>query len=104
MNATNNGSGIFRGVEMPDHYHEPVPESVMLEDDHIGEHSICQTLRNIYRLTDNPKAESYHIKLQTRTAMAMVKAMNRQLKRYSRMKRRGELVEVEVPQDELGDE
>ena len=88
---------------MPDHYHEPVPESVMLEEDHIGEHSICQTLRNIYALTDNVKAESYHIKLQTRTAMAMVKAMNSQLKKYSRMKRRGELVEVPI-QSELGSE
>jgi hypothetical protein len=78
---------------MAEHYHEPVPESVMLEVDHLGEHSICQTLRNIYALSENVQANKMHIKLQARIAMAMVKAMNRQLKHYSRMKRRGELVE-----------
>lgn len=62
--------------------HEPVSEEVMLDDEHIGEHSICQTLRNIYKLADNRKANIGHIKLQCRVAMSMAKSMNRQLKRY----------------------
>lgn len=42
-----------------------------------GHHSICQTLRDIYHLTDDSD-----IRLQARVAMAMTKAMHEKLKRY----------------------
>ena len=65
--------------------HQPVSEEIMTDSTHIGEHSICQTLRNIYALTDNLKANKGHIKLQTRIAMSMAKSMNRRLKRYKKL-------------------
>jgi hypothetical protein len=42
-----------------------------------GHHSICQTLRDIYHLTDNPD-----VRLKCRLAVAMAKAMNEKLKWY----------------------
>ena len=65
--------------------HEPIDESEMLNQKHIGEHSICQTLRNIYFLADNLKADKEHLKWQARLAMSMAKSMNRKLKQYKKM-------------------
>lgn len=65
--------------------HEPVSEEKMMDGNHIGEHSICQTLRNIFALSDNLKANRDHIKLQVRIAMSMAKSMNRKLKEYKRL-------------------
>jgi len=42
-----------------------------------GHHSICQTIRDIYHLTDNEE-----LKLKCRLAMAMTKAMHERLKWY----------------------
>jgi len=74
--------------------HEPVSEEVMSDQEHIGEHSICQTLRNIYALAGNLKAERAHIKLQARIAMSMAKSMNRKLKEYSRKEKRNAIQET----------
>jgi len=54
----------------------------MIDNRHLGEHSICQTLRNIYALADNRKANIEHLKLQVRIAMSMAKSMAKRLKRY----------------------
>lgn len=56
---------------------EPVPKEEMNKHRYDGHHSVCQTIREIYRLTDNEE-----IKLKCRLAMAMTKAMHEQLKRY----------------------
>ena len=42
-----------------------------------GHHSICQTLRDIYALTDNEE-----IKMKCRVGVAMAKAMQEKLKWY----------------------
>jgi hypothetical protein len=46
-----------------------------------GHHTICQTLRDIYALTDNEE-----IKLKTRIAMSMAKSMHNKLKQYKKEK------------------
>ena len=62
---------------MPYKHREPVPEAMMHLADYAGHHSICQTLRDIYHLTDNPD-----VRIKARLAMAMAKAMNEKLKYY----------------------
>jgi hypothetical protein len=55
----------------------PVSEEVMENTRYEGHHSICQTLRDIYKLTDNED-----IKLKCRIATAMAKSMHLKLKYY----------------------
>jgi hypothetical protein len=55
----------------------PVHETEMLRTRYLGHHTICQTLRDIYHLTDNPE-----IKLKLRLASAMSKHMQAKLKWY----------------------
>lgn len=62
---------------MPYPHREPVSEREMDRTRYDGHHSICQTLRDIYHLTDNPDA-----KLKCRLAMAMAKAMTRKMQAY----------------------
>jgi hypothetical protein len=56
-------------------------EPALLEDmdkkRYAGHHSICQTLRDIYHMTDNDD-----VKLKCRLAVSMAKAMHEQLKKY----------------------
>lgn len=59
---------------------DPVSLSEMDRSRYDGHHSICQFLRDIFHLTDNEE-----IKMKTRVAMAMAKAMNNQLKKYKKM-------------------
>lgn len=61
---------------MPMRRHEPVPEKLMING-HDGHHTICQTLRDIYSLTDNKE-----IKLKCRIGMSMAKSMHNRLKFY----------------------
>lgn len=56
---------------------EPVPESKMLKTKYEGHHTICQTLRDIYHLTENEE-----IRYKCRVAVAMAKAMQDKLKEY----------------------
>jgi len=56
---------------------EPVSEKVMLNERYKGHHTICETLREIYIVTDNDD-----IKLKLRLAMSMAKAMQSRLKKY----------------------
>lgn len=65
---------------MPYKRREPVPEKEMDKERYEGHHTICQTLRDIYHLTDNED-----IKLKCRLAMAMGKAMHEKLKYYKTM-------------------
>jgi len=62
---------------MPYPRREPVPESEMDRTRYEGHHSVCQTLRDIYHMTENPD-----IRLKLRLAMAMTKAMNEKLQYY----------------------
>lgn len=62
---------------MPYKHHEPVDISEMDRTRYDGHHSICQTLRDIYHLTD-----SEDVKLKTRVAMSMAKSMHTKLKKY----------------------
>ena len=58
------------------HKHEPVSERMMLRQ--WRECSICQLLRKIYHLTDDPE-----IKLELRVAVAMAKSMDKKLRSYN---------------------
>lgn len=59
---------------------EPIDISEMDKKRWEGHHSICQTLRDIYHMTDNED-----LRLKCRVAMAMTKAMNKKLKSYKAM-------------------
>ncbi len=56
---------------------EPAPLWEMDRERWEGHHSICQTIRDIYHLTDNEE-----LRLKCRVAMAMTKAMHEKLKWY----------------------
>ncbi len=62
---------------MPYKRRAPVSESEMDITRWEGHHSVCQTIRDIYHLTDNSEA-----KMKCRLAMAMTKAMHERLKAY----------------------
>lgn len=56
---------------------EPISIEKMLKTCYHGHNSICQTLRDIFIMTD-----SEEIKIKCRTAMAMAKKMHNKLKEY----------------------
>lgn len=73
---------------MPYKRRQPVDEKEMEKEElstewemdrtrYLGHHTICQTLRDIYHMTDNEE-----LKLKCRLAMSMAKAMNEKLKWY----------------------
>jgi len=62
---------------MPYRRVDPVPVELMNESRYDGHFSICQKLRDIYRMTDDEE-----IKLNCRIAMAMAKSMQNKLKYY----------------------
>jgi len=71
---------------MPYPRHDPVPEEEMLKpateeemafSRYAGHHSICQTLRDIWAMSDNEE-----VKMKCRLAVAMAKAMVNKLKVY----------------------
>jgi len=64
---------------MPYKHREPVDIKEMEFNRYDGHHTICQTLRDIYHLTDNEE-----IKLKCRLGMAMSKAMHKKLKEYKK--------------------
>lgn len=66
---------------MPYKRHDPVSEDEMDRTRWEGHHTICQTLRDMYHMTDDP-----YIKLKLRLAMAMAKAMHEKLKWYNQQK------------------
>ena len=70
---------------MPYRRHKPVSEEEMLKPAtegemqfarYAGHHTICQTLREIWAVSDD------EVKLKCRLAVAMAKAMNDKLKAY----------------------
>jgi hypothetical protein len=56
---------------------EPIDREEMHLHRWDGHHTVCQTIREIYRSTNDPE-----IKLKCRLALAMTKAMHEQLKKY----------------------
>jgi hypothetical protein len=66
-----------KDIPNEDNINEPAPHSEMLQERYTGYHTICQTLRDIYHLTDNEE-----IRFKARLAMAMAKAMNDSIQRY----------------------
>ena len=60
---------------------EPVPLSEMGVHRWDGHHTVCQTIREIYRMTEDPE-----IKMKCRLAMAMTKAMHEAIKRLKQEK------------------
>lgn len=62
--------------------HKPVSEREMLRVKHIGENSICQTIRTTYVLIDNMDLNREYIKRYLRLIMAMAKSMNTRLLEY----------------------
>ena len=69
--------GGKRRGELPYKRRTPVDEEEMKNNRYVGHHSICQTLREIWGMTDNDE-----IKLKCRLGVAMAKAMNEKLKYY----------------------
>jgi hypothetical protein len=74
---------------MPYPRHKPVSEEEMLtpatEEEmafarYAGHHTICQTLRDIWAMSDNEE-----IKMKCRLAVAMAKAMHDKLKSYGQL-------------------
>ena len=61
--------------------HKPVSEKEMLNEKYHGHHTVCQTLREIYIITD-----SKEIKDKCRLAMPMTKSMHEKLKKYKKEK------------------
>ena len=59
---------------------EMVSEEQMLRDRHPNHHSICETIREIYEMTEIPE-----VKLRCRIAMSMAKKMHFKLKEYRDM-------------------
>ena len=59
---------------MPYKKREPVSESEMDLSRWQGHHTICQFIRDIYHMTDDPK-----IRYKLRVTMAMAKAMNNRI-------------------------
>jgi hypothetical protein len=62
---------------MPYEHAEPISLDWMDKHRYDGHNSICQKLRDIYRMTDNEE-----IKLNCRIAMTMAKKMHEKLKEY----------------------
>lgn len=62
---------------MPYPRHKPVSERQMDRRIYEGENTICQTIRDMYHLTDNQD-----IRLKCRLAMSMAKAMCVKLMKY----------------------
>lgn len=62
---------------MPYKKHTPVSERMMDRRIYEGEHTICQTIRDMYHLTDNEE-----IRLKCRLAMSMAKSMCEKLMQY----------------------
>ncbi len=69
---------------MPYKRRVPVSESEMDITRWEGHHSVCQTIRDIYHLTDN-----IEVKMKCRLAMAMTKAMHEKLKAYKAICEKG---------------
>ena len=64
---------------MPYKHREPVSEKEMEFDRYEGHHTICQTLREIYHMTDDPE-----IRIKLRLCVSFAKAMHKRLKEYKR--------------------
>lgn len=62
---------------MPYKRREPCPVEWMNKTRWEGHHSICQTLRDMYHMTDSDE-----IRIKLRLAMSMAKAMHERLKKY----------------------
>ena len=78
---------------MPYKRRNPVDVREMNRKEYEGHHSVCQTLRDIYHMTDNDP-----IRMKCRLAMAMAKAMNEKLKWYkARDEAQKELTKEAVP-------
>ena len=61
--------------------HKPVAEKEMLKPRYEGHHTICQTLRDIYALTEDEE-----IREKLRLAAAMAKSMHNKIKKYRKEK------------------
>jgi len=68
---------LTKDIPNEDNVNEPVPRCEMLRERYTGHHTICQTLRDIYHLTDNEE-----IRFKARLAMSMAKAMNDSIQRH----------------------
>jgi len=62
---------------MPYKRRNPVPEAEMDGKRWEGHHTICQFLRDIYHMTNDP-----NIKMKARIGVSMAKAMNKKLQWY----------------------
>ena len=58
---------------------KPVPEKDMFKSRYKGHHTICETLREIYQLSNDE-----NIKLKCRLSMSMAKSMHERLKKYNK--------------------
>ncbi len=71
MQLNNPEGDLFMPME------DPAPRSEMHKHRYDGHHSVCQFIREIYRMTDNEE-----IKMKCRIAISMTKSMHNKLKKY----------------------
>lgn len=64
---------------MPYKRHQPVSVEKMMNEKYAGHHTICETLREIFLITEDEE-----IKLKCRLATSMAKSMHRKLKAYKK--------------------
>ncbi len=62
---------------MPYPRHKPAPEEAMDRTVFEGENTLCQTIRDMYHMTEDPE-----IRLKLRVALTMSKSMCRKLMEY----------------------
>jgi len=70
--------------------HEPIAIEKIEKTRYLGHHTLCQTLRDIYAMTDNED-----IKMKSRIAMSMAKSMHERLKKYRKIMKSKEIEAVE---------
>lgn len=69
---------------------EPASDADLKKQRYLGHHSVCEKIREIYRMTDNQD-----IKFKCREAMAMTKRMHEKLKEFKAYRESGENQETE---------
>ena len=76
--------------------HKPVSIKKIENPKHKGHHTICQFLRDIYKLTGNEE-----IKMKCRVGMSMAKSMHERLKVYRKISDGKIIVKIEGDAVEL---
>ena len=96
---------------MPYQRCEPVPEAYMRQNRYLGHFTICEKLREIWRMTDPSSTEDIVLKdkykdiqFKCREAVAQAKKMHYKLKSYrdlAEMIEKGEVIPLKINEGEI---